>query len=305
MTTTIEDVPDLKQLHTFLTVVEQRGFGAAARHLGISQPSVSQQMRRLEDRLGHKLFSRDGGSATLTSDGDALVIFARAMFSVADKVRSYFGQPDIEGSLQIGFNEDFARTALPSVLNIFARSYPNIELLIDCNFSSRQLFTDLDEGKLDLVVAKLPGAQVRGELLWREPLRWIGRSHDMRFDDGPVPLVGASMSNVSRDLVMQALADAGRAWRVRFQSPSLSALEAAVCAGLGVSALMKGMATGKTAVLDESCGLPTLPDVTLCLDTRADATEPTVIAFAAILREVVLQMSPSTGAAETGGPTKQ
>ena len=297
MTTTIEDVPDLKQLHTFLTVVEQHGFGAAARHLGISQPSVSQQMRRLEERLDHRLFSREGGAATLTSDGEALVIFARAMFSVAEKVRTYFAHPDVEGSLKIGFNEDFARTALPSVLNIFARSYPNIELLIDCNFSSRQLFSELDEGRLDLVVAKLPGAQVRGELLWREPLRWIGRAHDMRFADGPVPLVGASTPNVARDLVLQALADAGRAWRIRFQSPSLSALEAAICAGLGVGALMKGMATGNTVVLDEACGLPPLPDVTLCLDTRGGAGEPTLIAFAAILREAVLQMSPSAVAA--------
>ena len=262
-------------------------------------------MRRLEDRLGHKLFSRDGGSATLTSDGDALVIFARAMFSVAEKVRTYFGHPDVEGTLRVGFNEDFARTALPSVLNIFARSYPNIELLIDCNFSSRQLFAELDEGKLDLVVAKLPGAQVRGELLWREPLRWIGCAHDMRLGDGLVPLVSASTPNVSRELVLQALADAGRAWRIRFQSPSLSALEAAVCAGLGVSALMKGMATGRTVVLDESCGLPPLPDVTLCLDTRANATEPTVIAFAAILREAVLQMSPSAAGTTDGAPVQE
>lgn len=292
MTTMLEDVPDLRQLHTFLAVVEQHGFGAAARHLGISQPSVSQQMRRLEDRLGHRLFSREGGAATLTSDGDALVIFARAMFSVADKVRAYFGQPDVEGSLRVGFNEDFARTALPAVLNIFARSYTNLELLIDCNFSSRQLFAELDDGKLDLVVAKLPGTQVRGELLWRERLRWIGRSRDMRLDDGPVPLVSASNSNVTRELVLKALAEAGRTWRVRFQSPSLSALEAAVCAGLGVSAMMRGMVTGCAEVLDEACGLPPLPEVTLCLDTRADAGEP-VLAFAAVLREVVLQMDPT------------
>lgn len=293
MTTMLDEVPDLKQLHTFLAVVDQRGFGAAGRHLGISQPSISQQMRRLEDRLGHALFSRQGGSATLTSDGEALVIFARAMFSVADQVRTYFAQPGVEGSLRIGFNEDFARTALPSVLNIFVRSYPNLELLIDCNFSSRQLFAALDEGKLDLVVAKMAGGQVRGEHLWCERLRWVGRTGDIRFDDGPIPLVGASTPNVTRELVVKALADAGRTWRVRFQSPSLSAIEAAICAGLGVGAIMEGMEVGKGVVLDEACGLPPLGDVTLCLDTRADATEPAIAAFAAMLRAAVMQMNAS------------
>lgn len=297
MTNTIEDVPDLRQLHTFLAVVEQRGFGAAARHLGISQPSVSQQMRRLEDRLGHRLFAREGGAASLTSDGEAMVIFARAMFAVAEKVRSYFGQSTVEGKLRVGFNEDFARTALPSVLNMFSRSYPNLELSIDCNFGSRELFGDLDEGRLDLVVAKLPAQHVRGELLWRERLRWIGRSHDMRFGEDPVPIVVAPHANVTRDMMFETLAAAGRTWRIRFQSPSLNALEAAVHAGIGTAALMKGMALGKTVVLNEQCGLPPLPDVALCLDGRTDAGEPAIAAFAALLREAVLQMSPSGSAA--------
>ena len=299
MTTTVDDIPDLRQLQTFLAVVESRGFGAAARTLGISQPSVSQQMRRLEDRLGHRLFAREGGAATLTSDGEALVIFARAMFSVAEQVRSYFGQRQVGGRLRVGFNEDFARTALPSVLHIFARSYEDFELLIDCNFSSRDLFAQLDDGRLDLVVAKLPATHVRGELLWREQLCWIGRSGDMRFRSDPVPLVVASQPNVSREMMLKALAGAGRTWRIRFQSPSLSALEAAVHAGIGTAALMRGMALGRIAVLDDDCGLPPLPDVALCLDCRSEESEPAIAAFAALLREAVLQMSPHRATSST------
>lgn len=286
---TIAGVPDLPQLQTFLTVVDEAGFGAAARRLGISQPSVSQQMRRLEDRVGHRLFTREGG-ATLTPDGAAMVIFARAMFAVADQVRAYFQQPEIEGVLRLGFNEDFARTALPSVLNVFARSYPNFELTIDCNFSSRHLFADLDDGRLDLVVAKLPVDRTRGELLSREPLRWIGRSADLCFADGTIPLVSASEANVTREVVCQALADAGRIWRIRFQSPSLHALEAAVGAGLGVSAMMKSMIKGDVVLLEHNSGLPPLPDLALCLDLRPADSEPAVAAFAALLREAMKQL---------------
>lgn len=298
--TTPDLVPDHRQLHTFLTVIEQGGVSAAARQLGISQPSVSQQMRRLEDRLGHPLFDRDAGGLALTTDGEALVVFARAMLSVADQVRAYFGRGDAAGVLRVGFNEDFARTALPAVLGLFTRSHPALELLIDCHLSSAHLFAELDAGRLDLVAAKVKRSQVRGETLWTERLRWIGRRHDMRFANGPVPLVCGSTSNPSRDMVFEALAGAGLTWRTRFQSPSLSALEAAVCSGLGVGALMKGMATGGTQVLDDDCGLPPLPELTLCLDMREGTHDPAVIAFAALLRETMMQIEPRDRTEHTG-----
>ena len=289
-----DEILDLNLLNTFLAVVEQRGFGAAARRIGISQPSVSQQMRRLEDKLGHRLFVREGSGTAVTSDGEALVIFARAMFSVADQVRAYFGQPGVEGSLKVGFNEDFAQTALPSVLNIFARSYQRIELLIDCNFDGEALFAELDKGRLDLVVAKLPETRIRGEVLWRERLVWVGRSRDQRWTEDPVQLVGHA-SALGHRLSMEALADAKRSWRVRFQSSSFGALEAAVCAGLGVGVVMRGLRLREIVALDDACGLPPLPEVAFCLDERRGAAAH-VGAFASLLRATVLQLRPEAAA---------
>ena len=266
----MHNLPDLKQLQTFLAVVNHRGFGSAARHLGVSQPSISQQMRRLEDKLQRRLFARDGGVAILTPDGEALLIFAKAMRSVLDELSAHFGSTSAKASLNIGVNPDIARDFLQRLLRGVQDTCQDCEPLIECSSDSRFLFTELDEGRLDLVIAKLPSTLARGKLLKRAPLEWIGSDGDIQILVGTVPLVLPSPPDVGRELVLQSLAEAGRTWRVRFQSPDREAIQAAVCAGIGVSAEVTGMTTGPLRALDHTCGLPTLPDVTICLDRRSD-----------------------------------
>ena len=180
---------DLAQLKTFLAVVEdQGGFQKASRSLQVSQPSVSQQVRRIESRLGRKLFRRCGRSVALTPEGEALSLFARAMFKVSDDIRAYFTQPPSDALLRIGMTEDFARTILPLVVNIFGQAHPQLQIELVCDTCSAHLFHSLDEGTLDLVVGKGLHGWSRGRHLLSEPLVWLAHPSHAEVKD-PVPLV--------------------------------------------------------------------------------------------------------------------
>lgn len=288
----IENLPDLSQLQLFLTVVEQNGIGSAARVLGVSQPHVSQQIRRLEEKLGHQLFSRHSGTIKLNSDGEALVLFARSMLAVAGKVRDFFSQPPIAGSFRIGLNEDFARTLLPRVLFLFSRSYPDFHIEIEASFHSEQLFRKLQDGQLELVIGKSSG-NPRGELLWREPLVWFGRADQRGLIEDPVPLVTSPPPNQTREVMIETLHKAGRTWRIRFQSQSYASLEAAVQAGFGIVAAIRSLSAVPEVAVLEQAGLPALPDVEFYIDGRL--AEPGVTEFVSVLRTVVQLMQKSAG----------
>jgi DNA-binding transcriptional LysR family regulator len=102
----------LQQLHAFVVLAEELHFGRAATRLGIAQPPLSQQIRRLEDKVGHALFSRGPGRITLTPAGRELLPAARhALNGLADGLAA---ARDVgsgrTGRLRIGFAASIALT---------------------------------------------------------------------------------------------------------------------------------------------------------------------------------------------------
>jgi len=88
-----ESVPrhyDPDQLRTFLAVAQSLSFTQAAARLGLRQPTVSQQVRRLEEAVGRELFVRDTRSVALTADGDAMAGFARSILAAHEQAVAYF-----------------------------------------------------------------------------------------------------------------------------------------------------------------------------------------------------------------------
>ncbi|KAB8182347.1 LysR family transcriptional regulator [Microbispora catharanthi] len=120
----------LAQLHAFVVLAEELHFGHAAARLGIAQPPLSQQIRRLEDKVGHALFTREPGRVALTAAGRELLPAARrALTDLADGLAAARAVGSGRaGHLRIGFAASLALTVLPGLLRAFRGRFPDVRL---------------------------------------------------------------------------------------------------------------------------------------------------------------------------------
>ncbi|MGW2542627.1 LysR family transcriptional regulator [Kitasatospora sp. NPDC001574] len=120
---------DLHRLWIFLNVIEQQGFSAAAQKLYMSQPSVSNQVRKLEESLRVALIDRSGVKIRPTAEGDLLAEYARRVFLLADEAVSAVQQLSglRTGSLMVGGSTTMGTYLLPDLLAEYRRRHPGIE----------------------------------------------------------------------------------------------------------------------------------------------------------------------------------
>jgi DNA-binding transcriptional LysR family regulator len=271
------------QIRTMIAVAEQGSFNKAAAGLGVQQSAVNQQVVRIEDKIGRRLFDRTPTGVRLTVDGEAVLIYSRAMAKLGRDLLLHLAASEGEAVLRIGFSEDFGRTALPAVLGIFAREYPHLRFEALCAPVSATLFEALDRRDLDLVMVRRDPRVPRGETLWSAPTVWVGRKDLQLPIVDPVPLV-LPPGGVLRATVLDALQGASRRWRVVFESAGLATLEAAVRAGLGVSACPLRMELLDLVRLDGAAGLPSLAPSVFVYDRAEPARSDVVNAFSEVLR---------------------
>jgi DNA-binding transcriptional LysR family regulator len=122
---------DLRHLRYFVSVAEELHFGRAAMRLNIAQPPLSQQIRQLEQNLGHRLFTRTSRSVALTAAGEELLERARRILTrVEDDIAAVrrVGRGEV-GTLTISFTGSAILTdALPEAIRIYRRRFPSVDL---------------------------------------------------------------------------------------------------------------------------------------------------------------------------------
>ena len=145
---------ELRHLRYFVAVAEELHFGRAALRLNLAQPPLSQQIRKLEDILGHSLFTRTSRAVRLTAAGEVFLERARRTLRNVqedlDEARS-IGRGEV-GSLRVGFIGSAMLTPLPAMLGRYRRQFPQVQLQLHEAHTSRvlQLLADetLDAGIL-------------------------------------------------------------------------------------------------------------------------------------------------------------
>ncbi|QFQ95245.1 LysR family transcriptional regulator [Streptomyces phaeolivaceus] len=149
----------VQQVHAFVVLAEELHFGRAAARLGIAQPPLSQQIRRLEDKVGFALFSRGPGRVALTPAGRELLPAARqALGGLADGLAAARDAGSGRaGRLRIGFAASLALTLLPGLLRTFRERFPAVELDIQEMTTTPQLAA-LREGTIDIGLLREPPA---------------------------------------------------------------------------------------------------------------------------------------------------
>lgn len=150
---------ELRQLKYFIRTAETLNFSEAARSLYITQSTLSQQIRTLEDELGSPLFIRDSHSVALTESGERMLPLARQTVIDAETCRSQIRdlQEGLSGTLNIGATYSFS-PILTETINDFINRYPGVKLNIT-NRSMEELMEMLRRREVDFVLAFKPDLQ--------------------------------------------------------------------------------------------------------------------------------------------------
>ncbi len=270
-------------LQTFLVIAEGNSFSEASRKLGLSQPTVSDHVRKLEKAVGHRLFVRDTHSVALTLEGEAMVAFARSILEINERARRHFAGTKLRGRLRFGASEDLVSSWLPEVLRAFMQEHP----LVDLEFTialSNSLIARFDGGELDIALCKRWPGEDRGELVWRDSLVWAGSAGPPAASGEPVQLILYPPPSISRFMALAALEQAGTPWRIACTSGSLSGLVAAAQAGLGVMAHSRKLIPKGLTERPPGAHLPRLGEVEfVLLRARRGVRAPVAELSAAIL----------------------
>lgn len=275
----------LDTLRTFVVAYNLGGFGQAADLLGRTPSAISLQMKRLQEEVGDSLLRKEGRRLVPTEAGEIVLRYARRMLELNDELLDTVRGAALEGSVRLGFSQDFAETILPQVLTRFTRLYPlvQIEVRIDGNAA---LVEAIENGQLDVVLAvgheKKPTAIQVGEL----ELVWITGGGFSRRAGQVLPLVMLGPLCMFRQRALAALGEAGVNYRIALVSPSLAGLWAAGVAGLGITA-RAGMGLPEGLRFEaEMFGLPKLGVAPVTLHRRSDERSAVVERLGEIVGEV-------------------
>ncbi len=267
---------DLDLIRAFATVAETGSFSRAAERLLRTQSTISLQIKRLEDTLGHRLFDRTTKSVRVTARGETLLGYARQMLALNDEMVAKVAEPHLAGLVRLGTPEDFATSHLPGVLARFAQAYPEVVLEVTCDLTLNLLDMFRDD-RFDIVLLKRePAADARlvgGVRVWRENLVWVAGPAGLPPDTRPLPLVVSPPPCVYRKRAVDALDRVGRRWRIAYTCGSLAGSLAAVRAGLGMTVLPKDMVPAGLTALDGG-PLPFLADTEVALLSTEPLSPP-------------------------------
>jgi DNA-binding transcriptional LysR family regulator len=241
---------NLKLLHMFVAVAENRSFRMAAGQLGRSQSAVSMQIKQLEDQVGVAVFHRTTRRVELTREGEKLLAHARrALDEWEDGLRQIRDVVDVQrGTLSIGCVPTVAATILPKALFAFRKAYPGINVKLR-EFATHDLLESIRRREIDFGIAPaVEGtAEFQFEALFNEPIFALaskafrlpkGRAVDLA-DLCAFPILLNSSSAELRKVLDRALLARGLSMEINFEALHTHTLIAFVAASMGVGILPK------------------------------------------------------------------
>jgi LysR family carnitine catabolism transcriptional activator len=236
-----------RQLELLVAAADAESFSAAAERLGISQPSLSESIRRIEREIGSALFTRTTRSLKLTDDGRHAASIAREIvrdFKAAlERLASRGGK---QGRISVAALPSIACAVLPAAMQIFAREHPTVDIALN-DVQHERAIALVAEGTVDLALTVKP-AQSDGlefEEIASDVAHLVCRADDplarrksVRWRElGGRPFIGITRISSVRRLTDAAFVHAEIAIAPRYEVEQIASAVALVDAGLGVTAL--------------------------------------------------------------------
>ncbi|MDY7105531.1 MAG: LysR substrate-binding domain-containing protein [Actinomycetota bacterium] len=288
---------ELRQIESFVAVAEELHFGRAARRIHLSQPALSQQIKRLEAELGFELLTRTQRSVELTPAGTAFLDNARQLLADADRmvVEASLAAAGRTGTLRLGYVGSALFSVVPPIVRALRSRAPGIELSL-VEMKSELQFDEMRAERMDAGFVKAPAADVAGFAVRPVHREGIGLAvasgHHLsgadaialaEVADEPFVIFPRAAEPDTFDLLMRFCADHGFVPTIAQEALSLQTVLGLVATGLGIafvadSVMESSARSGVTYVRLE----PPTPLLTTALARPSDTTNPAV----ALLEEI-------------------
>lgn len=243
-----EDAMNLRDLRYLVALAEHRHFGQAAEACFVSQPTLSTQVRKLEDELGVTLIERTPREALLTPAGQEIVARARQVLNEVEQIRTIARRASDpgRGTIRLGIFPTLAPYLLPHVVPKLRKQFPDLELLL-IEEKTEVVLQLLRDGQLDAVIVALPvpDEQLHTEFLFEEPFLLAAPEGHPITRHGKLTLSDLDGHNLLlledghclRDQALEVCQMAGAGEHSGFRATSLETLRQMVAAGVGMTLL--------------------------------------------------------------------
>ncbi|MDR6420634.1 DNA-binding transcriptional LysR family regulator [Paraburkholderia phenoliruptrix] len=262
---------DLTQLRTFVAVAESGSVSAGAERAFLSQSSVSEQLKKLEERAGQPLFVRSKQGVSATPAGSRLLEHARRILAMSEAAFEDLQGRSLDGELRIAITDYYRPHDIARILKTFSEQHPRLKLhvtvlpsaVIDSHAGDDASF---DIGlSLRLVTGSARGPSRRGSaqstVVRREKLLWVSAADADARPGTPYQLVLLPSSCQLQRFVVKLLDENKVPYVVSHSASGVAGLQLALKAGLGISCLNESSIGAGVMACPPGIGLPALPAV--------------------------------------------
>jgi len=234
-------------IRALAVIAETGSFSKAADRLGLSQPAVSSQVKRLQLIVGGPIFDKTSPGITFSPKGKLALAYARKLLEANDQILLLGGVVSQAKPIRLGLSTLYVEYFL-DILRLAKQ--PSSEISFICDYST-ELAKALTDGYLDIAcLVNAPPEVGAPHIDWEEEFVWV-RSRDFVLRPGsPIPLVGW-LNSLADQVMFQAMEKAGLSYRIAFSCSDHHARVAAVSASLGLMTLPKRQTSGPLVVATE------------------------------------------------------
>ena len=237
---------NIRALQYFVTLSDLRHFSKAAEACFVSQPTLSTQIKKLEEELGVQLVERSPKNIMLTPVGEEIAKRARQVLNDVEQIRTAARRSSnpAEGILRLGIFPTLAPYLLPHVIPQLRTQYPKLHLQLS-EEKTEDIVRHLQHGLLDAALLALPISEdgLEIEVLFEEPFVVALPAHHrlaMKSKLGLADLSGTELllleeGHCLRDQALEVCALAGAHERVDFHATSMETLRQMVAADVGIT----------------------------------------------------------------------
>jgi LysR family hydrogen peroxide-inducible transcriptional activator len=238
----------LKDLRYLVAVADTRHFGRAAERSFVSQPTLSAQLKKLEDYLGVQLIERAPKRVSLTAAGEEIVERARRILEASDEIVELAkGHRDpLAGRLKVALLPTIGPYLLPNVAARLRKQLPRLELML-YEYQTDPMLEKLHSGEIDVGILALPVPLdgLDSYELYKEPFtvalpanHRLATRHSIKVEDlGNETLLLLEDGHCLRDQALDICASSGMHEKQDFRATSLETLRQMVAAGVGITLL--------------------------------------------------------------------